>query len=125
MFEALRPARGGFLRPFGCGWFIREFLLGKTPNGSPRIDPDIGAPQTDIHHYYKQSLFRAYAEDMVAVEEEERIRRGLRPLTVDEAEERVGVSSRAHSPKAYQDEVSQLHQVLLTPEAPWLRGGNR
>jgi len=20
----LRPSRGGFLRPFGCGWFIRE-----------------------------------------------------------------------------------------------------
>ena len=38
----LRPARGGFLRPFGCGWFIREFLLGYAPNGSPRIDLQIG-----------------------------------------------------------------------------------
>jgi len=89
MVEPLRPARGGFLRPFGCGWFIREFLFGNGPMGSPGIDPDIGAPQTDIHHYYKQALFRAYAEDMVAVEEEGRIRRGLRPLTVDEAEERT------------------------------------
>ena len=89
MVEPLRPARGGFLRPFGCGWFIREFLLGHSPNGSPRIDPDIGAPQTDIHHYYKKALFRTYAEDMVAVEEEERIRRGIPHLTVDEAEERT------------------------------------
>lgn len=85
----MRPARGGFLRPFGCAWFIREFLLGNGPMGSPKIDPDIGAPQTDIHLYYKQALFRAYAEDMVAWEEEERIRKKLPPLTVEEAEERV------------------------------------
>ncbi len=39
--EPLRPARGGFLRPFGCGWFIREFLIGHGPNGSPRIDPEV------------------------------------------------------------------------------------
>ena len=32
--EALRPRRGGLLRPFGCRWFIREFLLGHGPNGS-------------------------------------------------------------------------------------------
>ncbi len=42
MVELLRPARGGFLRPFGCGWFIREFLLGHGPHGSPRIDSDRG-----------------------------------------------------------------------------------
>ena len=84
----LRPSRGGFLRPFGCGWFIREFLLGNAPMGSPRMDPNVGTPQTDIHHFYKASLFRAYAEDLVAMEEEERIRKGLPPLTIEEAEER-------------------------------------
>lgn len=57
--------------------------------GSPRIDPDVGAPQVDIHRYYKETLFRAYAEDMVAVEEEERLRKGLPPLTAEEAEQRV------------------------------------
>lgn len=56
---------------------------------SPVIDPDVGAPQRDIHHYYKEALFRTYAEDMVAGEEEERMRKGLPPLSVDEAEERV------------------------------------
>jgi len=45
LLEPLRPARGGFLRPFGCGWFIRQFLLGYAPEGSPVVDPDIGAPQ--------------------------------------------------------------------------------
>ncbi len=39
MVTALRPARGGFLLPFGCGWLIREFLLGHGPEGSPTIDP--------------------------------------------------------------------------------------
>lgn len=89
MVEFLRPARGGFLRPFGCAWFIREFLLGNAPMGSPMIDPNVGAPQTDVHRFYKEALFRAYAEDMVAIEEEERIRKKLPPLTIEEAEERT------------------------------------
>ena len=89
MVEALRPSRGGFLRPFGCGWFVKEFLAGNGPMGSPRIDPNVGAPQTDIHRAYKEALHRAWAEDMVARDEEERMRRGLPPLTMKEAEERV------------------------------------
>ena len=45
MVELLKPARGGFLRPFGCGWFIREYLLGRGPGGSRVIEPERGAPQ--------------------------------------------------------------------------------
>ncbi len=52
----LRPNRGGFLRPFGCGWFIREFLLGNGPHGSPSIDPEIGACQADIFRSYKMAI---------------------------------------------------------------------
>ena len=89
MFEPLRPARGGFLRPFGCAWFIRECLLGQGPMGSPRIDPDAGGTQTDIHRAYKEALHRAWAEDMVALDEEERLRRGLPPFSIEEAEERT------------------------------------
>ena len=63
MAELLKPARGGFLRPFGCGEFVREFLLGHGPNGSPVIDPDIGAPQADIFYHYKKALMRATALD--------------------------------------------------------------
>ena len=59
----LRPSRGGFLRPFGCGWFIREFLLGKGPEGSRRIDPVRGAPQADINYEYKEALARATARE--------------------------------------------------------------
>jgi len=59
----LKPPRGGFLRPFGCGWFIREFLLGNGPEGATRIDPDRGAPQADINYEYKEALARATARE--------------------------------------------------------------
>ena len=59
----IRPTRGGFLRPFGCGWFIREFLLGNGPEGSRVIDQQQGAPQTDINFEYKEALARATARE--------------------------------------------------------------
>ena len=59
----LRPNRGGFLRPFGCGWFIREFLLGNGPGGSRKVDPSRGAVQADINYEYKEALARATAQD--------------------------------------------------------------
>ena len=89
MVTALRSRRGGFLRPFGCGLFIRDFLMGKGPEGSPKIDPDVGACQEDIFYHYKLALHRAYAEDAVAWENEERIRRGGHGYTPDEYGERV------------------------------------
>ncbi|HUV51895.1 MAG TPA: hypothetical protein VMW64_02320 [Dehalococcoidia bacterium] len=85
--EVLRPYRGGFLRPFGLGMFIRDYLRGLGPYGSPRIDPVAGACQTDIREHYKTALFREHAEDAVAREMERRIKRGLRRMT-DEEEER-------------------------------------
>ena len=83
MVELLRPARGGFLRPFGCGWFIREFLLGHGPNGSPVIDSDVGAPQADIFHHYKLALMKATALDRATRAEEKRARREKRPINPD------------------------------------------
>jgi hypothetical protein len=59
----LKPTRGGFLRPFGCGWFIREYLLGNGPEGSKSIDPNRGAPQADINFEYKEALARATARE--------------------------------------------------------------
>ena len=83
MVELLRPARGGFLRPFGCGWFMREFLLGHGPNGSPVIDSDVGAPQADIFHHYKLALMKATALDRATRVEEKRARREKRPINPD------------------------------------------
>ena len=86
MAELLRPARGGFLRPFGCGWFIREFLLGYAPEGSPIVDPDIGAPQADIFYHYKMALRRATALDRATRVEEKRARREGRLINPDNSE---------------------------------------
>ena len=63
MVMRLMPARGGFLRPFGCGWFIREFLLGNGPEGSTKIDPSRGSTQADINYEYKEALARATARE--------------------------------------------------------------
>ncbi len=86
MVEPLRPTRGGFLRPFGCGWFIKEFLLGRGPNSSPRIDPDAGAPQADILYHYKTALLKAIALDRATREEERQARRERRPIRPEEIE---------------------------------------
>ena len=80
MVELLRPSRGGFLRPFGCGEFIREFLMGHSPNDSPIIDPYIGAPQADIFHEYKSALIRVTALDKATRVEEKRARREKRSI---------------------------------------------
>ncbi len=76
----LKPKRGGFLRPFGCGWFVREFLMGKGPHGSPAIDPEVGAPQAEIFHYYKMGLIDATALDRATSAEERRPKREKRRI---------------------------------------------
>jgi len=79
----LKPKRGGFLRPFGCAWFIREFLSGHGPEGSPVVDPDVGAPQADIFHYYKIALLKATALDRATRTEEKRARHEKRSISPD------------------------------------------
>jgi len=82
--DIVRPYKGGFLRPFGLGTFIREYLAGNGPYGSLTIDPAGGACQTDIREQYKMALFREHAEDAVARELERRIKRKLPPMTAEE-----------------------------------------
>jgi hypothetical protein len=82
----LRPARGGFLRPFGCGTFIRNFLLSKGPYGSPKIDAEVGACQADVFRDYKMALMRATALDRATRTEEKRTRREKRPINPDNIE---------------------------------------
>ena len=86
MFEPLKPTRGGFLRPFGCGWFIREFLLGHAPEGSSVIDPDVGAPQADIFHHYKMAILKATALDRATRAEERKARKDRRSIEPDNIE---------------------------------------
>lgn len=79
----LRPNKGGFLRPFGCGWFIKEFLLGNAPYESPAIDPEIGSPQADIFYYYKQALRQVTALDRATRLEEKKAKREHRSINPD------------------------------------------
>ena len=112
MVLPLRPRRGGFLRPFGCGEFIRSFLLGKGPAGSPAIDPDVGAPIEDIRSAYKVALLRAHAEDMVALA----IEKGIQ-LSVEEALRRIPqrlTKVRSHSFYRYFHLLKQLGWVEAT-----------
>ena len=91
MVELLRPRRGGFLRPFGCGWFIREFLMGHGPYDSPGIDPHEGTPQAEIFYYYKTSLLNAIALDRGTRDEErvaKREKRWISPDNIDRLTEK-------------------------------------
>ena len=110
MVEPLRPSRGGFLRPFGCGWFIREFLLGRGPHGSPMIDPSEGAPQADIFYHYKMSLIEATALDRATREEERRARREKRAISPDNIE-RLTRQYLAHIP--YKTSGCRFHSFVV------------
>ena len=114
MVLPLRPSRGGFLRPFGCGQFIRAYLGGEGPFGSPAIDPNRGAPIDDIRSSYKEALLRAHAEDMVAVALENGIE-----LSLDEALRRIPhrlTKMRSHSFHRYFHLLKQLGWVEATGE---------
>ena len=124
MVELLKPVRGGFLRPFGCGWFIWEYLLGKGPYGSPKIDPTVGAPQADIFHEYKMALMKATAVDRATRMEEKVARREKRPINSDHigslAERYLGRMSykgqgcRFHSFVVYFSTIQKLGWVEAT-----------
>jgi hypothetical protein len=63
--------------------------MGHGPEGSVEIDTVVGSWQGEIFYYYKIALHRAYAEDVVAWEDEERIRQGKPIYTPEQHEERV------------------------------------
>jgi len=110
MTLALRPKRGGFLRPFGCGWFIREFLLGNGPYGSVWVDPDVGAPQADIFHHYKMALIRVTALDRATRAEEKKAKREKRsidPTNIEKLAERY----QAHMP--YKAHGCRYHSFVV------------
>lgn len=86
MVEPLRPAKGGFQRPFGCARFIVDFLKGHgTDYGVTSIDPAIGATQNDILASYKLALHLDWVDEQLARENESRLRKRL--PTMNEAEE--------------------------------------
>jgi len=108
--EPLKPKRGGFLRAFGCGEFIREYFLGNGPGGSPHIDPDEGAPQAEIFREYKMALLRATAMDR-AIRMEERIaRREKRYIDPDNITE---LANRYLSKMPYKAQGCRFHSFIV------------
>jgi hypothetical protein len=69
--DLIRPRRGGFLRPFGCGEFIREYL-GSHGNQ--------GACQADVFYEYKMALIRETAVDKAIRKEETQARKEKRTI---------------------------------------------
>ena len=110
MVELLRPERGGFLRPFGCGWFIREFLSGSGPNGSPAIDPEVGAPQADIFYHYKTALRKATALDRATRKEERKARREKRSINPENIE---GLTRRYLARMPYKANGCRYHSFVV------------
>jgi len=110
LVELLKPARGGFLRPFGCGWFIREYLLGNGPYDSLKIDPEAGAPQADIFYHYKMALMRVTALDRATRVEEKRARREKRPINPDNIE---SLAERYLGRMPYKAQGCRFHSFIV------------
>ena len=109
MAELLRPTRGGFLRSFGCGWFIREFLRGRGPAGSPRITPGIGAPQAEIFRHYKMALMQATALDRATRAEERLARRQKRRIDPNNID---GLATRYLARMPYKAQGCRFHSFI-------------
>ena len=124
MVNQLMPVRGGFIKPFGCGWFIKEFLLGHGPEGSIKIDVKQGACQADIFYYYKIALHKAYAQDAADHENEQRLSQHRPIYSEEEYRERIDylmsrmpyklVKCRYHSFSRYFHFLKQLGWVEFT-----------
>jgi hypothetical protein len=124
MVLPLKPKRGGFLRAFGCAWFIREFLMGHGPFGSPVINPAVGAPQADVFFYYKNALRSTTAYDRATKTEERRARREKRAIKPENIEALAqyylkrmpykGFRCRFHSFYVYFTLLKRLHWVEET-----------
>ena len=84
--------------------------MGNGPNGSPEIDPDIGAPQADIFHHYKMALMRATAFDRATRLEEKRARREKRFLDLDNITE---LANRYLSKMPYKGRGCRFHSFVV------------
>jgi hypothetical protein len=108
--DLLRPARGGFLRPFGCAWFIWQFLLGNAPYGAPSIAPEVGACQTDIFRSYKVALMRATALDRATRAEERMAKRQKRRIDPENIDK---LARRYFSLMPYKAHACRFHSFVV------------
>jgi len=64
--------------------------MGHGPNGSPMIDPNVGAPQAEIFYHYKMALIKATALDRATRSEEKQAQREKRAISPDNIERLTG-----------------------------------
>ena len=124
MVLRLKPQRGGFLRPFGLGWFIGEFLAGNGPYGATMIDPAAGAPQSIIFYHYKQALRQETASERAIRAEEKKAKREKRSIDPTMIEELIqkylarlpykANGCRSHSFVTYFSNLQRLSWVEAT-----------
>ncbi len=120
----LKPKRGGFLRAFGCGIFIKYFLMGEGPYGSEKIDPSTGTYQALIFKNYKEALIRATAMDRAIRIEEKRARKERRYIEPDNIDKLFrqylarmpykAQGARYHSFVSYFSSIQKLEWVEFT-----------
>jgi hypothetical protein len=89
--------------------FVREFLLGHSPLGSPSIDPEVGACQSDIFFYYKRALMRATAVDQATRAEEKQARREKRSIEPANIEK---LAARHLSRMSYKTRGCRYHSFI-------------
>ena len=109
-FLPLKPSRGGFVRPFGCGWFIQQFLAGNGPAGSPQIDSARGAPQADIFHYYKKAILKATALDRATRQEERQAKQQKRLISPENIEK---LTERYLAGMPYKSSACRYHSFVV------------
>jgi hypothetical protein len=126
MVISLRPKKGGFARVFGCGWFIREFLMGHSPYGSCSINVEAGASQSVMFREYKLALIRETCMER-AIRQEERLskqeRRSINLDNIDKFNKQYleqtkykSTGCRYHSFLTYFGNLIRLEWVELTGE---------
>ncbi len=124
VMEPLKPKRGGFLRTIGLGLFIRDYMLSRGPQGTPKIDPVVGSYQSDIFYQYKTLLIRTTAVDRATRIEEKRAKkekRAIDPGRIEQITDRLvarmpykAQGCRSHSFTTYFSMLQKLKWVEPT-----------
>lgn len=108
--DLLRPSRGGFLRAFGCGEFIRGYLAGGGPFGSIVVDSQTGACQADICYQYKSALIRQTSLDRATQTEEKRARKENRRINPENIQ---ALSDRYARHMSYKSHGCRFHSFVV------------
>ncbi len=108
--ELIRPRRGGFLRPFGCAWFVREYLAGNSPYGSTVISSSTGVCQADIFYNYKMALIRETAMDRAIRKEEKQAKKEKRRISPENIQ---ALSDRYAHRMPYKSHGCRYHSFVV------------